>query len=307
MGDGDIGVIEVVDLEKVHYSPISCRGRNKKDAILVEEYSDSMASLLQTKSFIDLTQVIYVDDDDEEVQEINPTTSAFRKKPFRYPSVSETGQSSSFHDSKFICEICFEPKSSFDSFKIKGCKHFYCSECMAKYVASKLQENVTSIRCPVPDCLGVLEPEFSRTILPQEVFDRWGDALCESLILGAQKFYCPFKDCSALLIDDGGVAVKDSECPHCRRMFCAQCKVPWHTGINCKDFQKLGKGEREKEDILLMNLAKDKKWQRCPKCKFYVERSDGCLFMKCRCGFAFCYNCAAPMQGNNHNCTKCKR
>lgn len=35
---------------------------------------------------------------------------------------------------------------------------------------------------------------------------------------------------------------------------------------------------------MLMNLAKSKKWMRCPKCKFYVERSEGCLFMRCRFG-----------------------
>ncbi|GJS10840.1 zinc finger, C6HC-type containing protein [Tanacetum coccineum] len=39
----------------------------------------------------------------------------------------------------------------------------------------------------------------------------------------------PFKDCSALLVDDGGEAVTSSECPHCNRLFCAQCKEKSHT------------------------------------------------------------------------------
>ncbi|KAF9624153.1 hypothetical protein IFM89_008091 [Coptis chinensis] len=108
--------------------------------------------------------------------------------------------------------------------------------------------------------LSELEFELCRSILPKEVYDRWGNALCESLILGAHKFYCPFEDCSALLIKDGGMDVKESECPHCRRMFCAQCKVPWHSGVGCEEFQKLKEsGEREKEDksyltILFMDI-----------------------------------------------------
>lgn len=65
-------------------------------------------------------------------------------------------------------------------------------------------------------------------------------------------------------------------------MFCAQCKVTWHDGIGCEEFQKLHKDEREKDDIMLMNLAMSKSWKRCPNCRFYVERSAGCLYMKCR-------------------------
>ncbi|KAL5698537.1 RBR-type E3 ubiquitin transferase [Ranunculus cassubicifolius] len=287
------GVIEIVDLENDLYTPISCRGLHKHDAISVENYSSSIKS-------INRKRIINLDDYDDGDDEVIVIASR------RY----EQGQSSnskSYKPYTFECVICAETKRRFEFFNIKGCKHCYCKECMSRYVASKIQENVIVIKCPESNCSGVLELEFCREILPREVFDRWGNALCESLILGAEKFYCPFKDCSALLIDDGGVTVKESECPHCRRMFCAQCKVPWHMGIVCEEFQKLGKGEREREDIMLMKLAKDKSWQRCPKCKIYVERIEGCLFMKCRCGHTFCYNCAAPMKPSNHNCTKCRR
>lgn len=206
----------------------------------------------------------------------------------------------------FICDICVEDKSLHDSFSIKGCCHFYCSDCVRKYVDSKIQENVTRITCPVSGCDGVLELEDCRAVLPLEVSNRWGDALCESLISGSAKLYCPFKDCSAgLIMDDVDVSgIVESECPSCRRLFCAQCKVPWHSGVECGEFQNLHKDEREKEDIMLMQLAKNNKWRRCPRCKIYVERSSGCLFMRCRCDHTFCYNCGAPMV--DHYCPQCK-
>jgi len=57
--------------------------------------------------------------------------------------------------------------------------------------------------------------------------------LVEKEIPSSQKFYCPFKDCSALLLKDvpevrsstepAVVVIKESECPECRRLFCAQC------------------------------------------------------------------------------------
>ncbi|XP_062080609.1 E3 ubiquitin-protein ligase RSL1-like [Humulus lupulus] len=196
---------------------------------------------------------------------------------------SENGQSSnSNNDSSFVCEICAEPKSGSESFSIKGCSHSYCSRCMVRYVASKLQDNITRIDCPVSGCNGSLEPEYCHSILLPEVFDRWGTTLSEALILGTEKFYCAYKNCSVMLIDDGKEVIMNSECPSCYRMFCAQCKVPWHEGIECVEFQKLNKDEREKEDIMLKNLAQNKQWKRCPTCKYYVERSSSCLFIQCR-------------------------
>ncbi|GJW85476.1 reverse transcriptase domain-containing protein [Tanacetum coccineum] len=116
----------------------------------------------------------------------------------------------------------------------------------------------------------------------QRILDRWvrfvwiSDQGSENLLPG-------FKDCSALLVDDGGEAVTSSECPHCNRLFCAQCKVSWHLGMDCKEYQSLiKKGEITRSDNMLMDLAKNKKWKRCPKCNFYVERTTGCEHIACR-------------------------
>ncbi|KAF2285116.1 hypothetical protein GH714_037952 [Hevea brasiliensis] len=163
-----------------------------------------------------------------------------------------------------------------------GCTHFYCTKCTVRYITSKLDENITSISCPVSACEGILEPDYCRDILPKDVFDRWGIALCESVIDCSQKFYCPYEDCSVLLINDTRVEVENSVCPFCKREFCVKCKVPWHPEINCEKFQKL---KKKGDDSLLVDLAKRKKWRRCPKCKYYVEKSLGCFYMKCRCVF----------------------
>lgn len=274
------------------------------------------------------------DNDDIRIVTVKPSPSPIlsgpdkRRKLFIDPSMFEVGESSGLkckssvqvevveiapdpdpdHPVRrmFTCEICADSKPVHESFKIKGCSHSYCFDCIKNYVASKLQDGVSQINCPVPTCPGLLEPEYCREILPFEVFDRWGKLLCESVILASQKFYCPFKDCSALLIDDGGEAVTQSECPSCFRMFCAQCKVGWHDGIDCAEYQKLRKDEREKEDIMLRNLARQKQWQRCPKCNFYVEKASGCLYIICRCGTAFCYNCGSLYTDHTyHYCAKC--
>ncbi|KAM1900573.1 hypothetical protein ACFX14_029509 [Malus domestica] len=192
--------------------------------------------------------------------------------------VIEVGESSNSKnvdgDQKdFVCEICVESKAASESFGIKSCSHSYCTDCMVKYVCSKLQENVTSI-----------EPEHCRSILPAKVFESWGTALCEAVIPASQKFYCLFKNCSLMLIidHDENEVVRQSECPNCKRCFCVQCLAPWHVGIKCAEFQKLNKDEREAEDIMLRNLVQKKNWRRCPNRRFYVERMEGCNLMVCR-------------------------
>ncbi|XP_051114205.1 E3 ubiquitin-protein ligase RSL1-like [Andrographis paniculata] len=203
----------------------------------------------------------------------------------------------------FTCEICAEEKLVSDFFRIQGCNHSYCTNCIAKFVATKVDQNTTSITCPSSACDVVLEPQNCRSIIAQKVFDRWSEALCEAMIPSPEKFYCPFKDCSSLLINDSGEFVVESECPVCNRLFCAQCKVPWHSEKTCEAFRRSGSGESSREDVMVKNLAKDLKWMRCSVCGFFIEKLYGCDHMKCRCGHAFCYNCGATLIAGH--CNRC--
>ncbi|KAF7842211.1 E3 ubiquitin-protein ligase RNF144A-like [Senna tora] len=86
------------------------------------------------------------------------------------------------------------------------------------------------------------------------------------------------------MIDDEGGDIKESESPNCKRWFCAQCKVPWHSGIKCEEFQKLNKNEREKEDIMLMQLAQNKGCRGVLSANSTLRNQlvVSCMYMKCR-------------------------
>nr|KYP31240.1 putative E3 ubiquitin-protein ligase ARI10 [Cajanus cajan] len=210
--------------------------------------------------------------------------------------LKETGESSLVY-----CGICMDAKTREEMFRNQNCSHSFCDDCIGKYVAAKIQENISTVQCPDPKCKGVVEPQYCRSIIPKEVIDRWENALCENFFLGSEKFYCPFKDCSAMLISDAEEIVTVSECPHCNRLFCARCKVSWHSGIECGEFQNLKQYESGREDLMVMELAKNKSWRRCSKCKFYVEKADGCSHITCRCGNHFCYACGSSWN-SNHAC-----
>ncbi|KAK4839119.1 hypothetical protein QYF36_019271 [Acer negundo] len=192
--------------------------------------------------------------------------------------------SSTTHQISF-CGICRDSKSIQEMFKTTTkCTHSYCNACIASYIASKIQDSVLKIKCPDMNCEAVLEPHLCHGIIPKQAFARWKNALSKALIFGSKIFCCPYKDCAAVMVDDNGEIVKESECPNCHRLFCCQCNVSWHVGLDCKEFQRLGGGERQREDLMMMELAKKKQWRRCPNCKFYVEKRDGCLHISCRYG-----------------------
>ncbi|KAK2976616.1 hypothetical protein RJ640_021418 [Escallonia rubra] len=210
----------------------------------------------------------------------------------------EVGESS-----QIFCEICVERKESHEMFRVERCCHSFCSDCISKHITVKIQDSIEVVTCPGLDCKGVLEIDACKTMIPKDVIAQWDEALCRSLISASQKFYCPFKDCSAMLVDDDDVEViREAECPECHRLFCAQCHVPWHSGIECEEFQRLNVDERGREDLMVRELAREQNWMRCPHCKFYVEKTEGCLHMTCRCGLQFCYACGAKWSETHGGC-----
>jgi E3 ubiquitin-protein ligase RNF144 len=188
------------------------------------------------------------------------------------------------------CSICMEPMAPAAAHRgAAACAHAFCGACLSGHVRAKLESGGAAgsgaVRCPDASCAAALDPELCRGALPSELFERWCRALCESLFLGARRTYCPFRDCSEMMVadDDGGEeSVTQSECQGCRRLFCARCCVPWHAGVSCEEFARLGEGERAREDLLLVEAAREANWKRCPRCGFYVDKSSGCLHITCR-------------------------
>ncbi|KAJ1276817.1 hypothetical protein BS78_05G244600 [Paspalum vaginatum] len=203
-----------------------------------------------------------------------------------------------------VCKICLEHVLPADAHRAsRSCAHAFCTACLDRHIIVKNQDGVSDVMCPGEDCGSVLDPELCQGIISRETFEGWSVALCKSMVLrDSNVCYCPFKDCSEMMVDDhGGEVVTESECPVCRRLFCARCRVPWHAGITCAEYEQLAPGDRGKEDLVALEMAKGKKWRSCHRCKFWVERHEGCVHITCRCGFQFCYGCGEPW-GQGHSC-----
>ncbi|XP_074344633.1 E3 ubiquitin-protein ligase RSL1-like [Apium graveolens] len=183
--------------------------------------------------------------------------------------------------SKGTCFICTElvtlPNKMFKN--QNKCAHPICVECIIKYIKSKLDQGLHRIKCPVLDCAHLLDPVSCRPDIPSVVFDRWIDLLCEFAVLRIDRCYCPYKECSALILNEcGGSTVSKSECPGCKNLFCFSCRVAWHAGHSCEEVRRLSDWNDNADGV----LAENEKWQRCPACHHCVERVSGCNYVTCR-------------------------
>ncbi|KAH9652917.1 RING-type domain-containing protein [Citrus sinensis] len=131
--------------------PTPPHGTTKNTAISIEQCNEQRG-LQSAQNLINLEDY-YDDDDDLHVLNFLPNDTHFgkRKRPFSVHPMTDNGQSSNSKNN--------DPSSFL--FSIEFCSYSYCTDCIVKYVDSKLRESITSIRCPVTECKGgVLEPEF---------------------------------------------------------------------------------------------------------------------------------------------------
>ncbi|THF95787.1 hypothetical protein TEA_020805 [Camellia sinensis var. sinensis] len=195
-------------------------------------------------------------------------------------SNGEPSSSSSSSQSCF-CRICLENKQTIQMYRNQICSHSFCHDCTSKHIAAKIQENIKTVLCPGEDCTAALDFDACRQIIPKEVIVQWDEFLCKSMITKSQIIYCPFRDCSAMLVNDSGEIIEETNCPACKRSICARCHVPWHVEFTCKEFMRLGGKKRGKENMLVEELAKKKSWRKCPECEIYVEKTEGCSHITC--------------------------
>ncbi|PIA50521.1 hypothetical protein AQUCO_01300929v1 [Aquilegia coerulea] len=195
--------------------------------------------------------------------------------------IEEQGEEGGIEVSSFTCEICLNLVSFKKKFKneIKCPTHSYCIE---KHVQAKLEEhNLAEIKCPALDCNELLDIFVCREMLSPQMIVRWCDVLCGSTVSRYPHVYCPFENCSALILNECEDNLTKSACPMCKILICFAYR----------------------NDILFGTLMEHNKWQRCPVCRQCVERGIGCKIITCRCGNEFCYLCGRKV--TTHLCS-CK-
>lgn len=213
------------------------------------------------------------------------------------------------------CKLCLAEFTPDSMTTLTHCHCVFCTSCLKRYVELLIKDGLqTDISCPDSSCpkQGHLQESELTLLVHTDVLQRYQRLRFErEVLLDPWRTWCPSSTCQAVCKlreedeeeeeeEKGGspaYAAAPSpqcvKCSACSTEFCSSCRGPWHpeqpcppepsqiTSLLSGDISPLCKSEDEDAPI-----------KRCPRCKVYIERDEGCAQMMCKsCKHAFCWYC----------------
>ncbi|KAL8836355.1 MAG: hypothetical protein Q9176_006365 [Flavoplaca citrina] len=185
----------------------------------------------------------------------------------------------------FTCVICWCDIT--EAYKTP-CGHVYDRECFVDQCLSAGDENIP-IRClgSSGSCQAVISFIELESALTRDQLDKLLERSFTRYIRthpGSYQ-YCPTADCDQVyeVSDDAKVYT----CSTCLTSICTKCGAINHEGFTCDQYKSAKLGDEAFEEWKKKNGAKD-----CPKCKFTIQKSEGCNHIECKvCGAHICWVC----------------
>ena len=216
-------------------------------------------------------------------------------------------------DEKPNITTCFLCVEEFDQNEITNpeleCKNHIHGKCFVNYIEEELNNRRFPIRCPI--CPKNQRHEINTKIILDCLLIHDKDNLAlklETISLNhlaennsEEVSYCPTAGCNYLCYFDKNEF--HLNCPLCKKSYCLKCKVEWHMGMTCEEYQREKKNDENDEKF--NEYVRGNNFKQCPRCKRWVEKIDGCNHISCPCGARFCYNCGQLKNNFDHGCPNC--
>ena len=182
------------------------------------------------------------------------------------------------------CLICFDkltPEESNNNFI--GCPHGFCNECFLNYFKEKINSKIDEIKCPEKDCKTMIPNYFIEEKLINDIplLSKYKKLKkIRQLELDPNVEFCPYPNCESYAIKKDTNFVS---CIHNGHKFCFNCRNYWHDKGRCNiDIYSYYKKWKTSSKI-----------KRCPRCKYLIEKNEGCNHMTClNCKYEWCWICS---------------
>ncbi|KAJ6036593.1 hypothetical protein N7540_000872 [Penicillium herquei] len=159
---------------------------------------------------------------------------------------------------------------------IAVCGHGYCYECTRNLLLVAIRdETLYPPRC----CRNVMRPMVVLSVLSYDELVAFSEKAVEYMTVN--RLYCAEKTCSAF-IPPSRIKDENGTCLKCNQQTHQPCHSFAHPGYDCP--MEVGLNE-------VLDMAEERRWQRCAGCRRMVELAQGCNHITCVCGYDFCYVC----------------
>ncbi|KAI1307743.1 hypothetical protein F5Y03DRAFT_383657 [Xylaria venustula] len=159
--------------------------------------------------------------------------------------------------------------------------HNYCVPCFHRLIASACQNEQ---HWPPKCCLNTIPETTIHTNVDKTQWAEYRERAIEWNQPVSDRMYCSQPECGQFIRPEYIILAQGV----------ARCTDGHYTCLHCRNAQHEGDNCPQDEDLARTNeLAEAAGWRRCITCQAFVEHSDGCQHMTCRCGAEFCYVCGA--------------
>ncbi|KAF8621904.1 hypothetical protein AX15_007400 [Amanita polypyramis BW_CC] len=203
------------------------------------------------------------------------------------------------------CPICLDDFSDANGpVQRLTCGHVYCSTCLHQFLVTAPERNKYPLTCignedrcqtmiPIPIIQSALSPQEFNSLVEKALSAHVGKNV-------EQYKYCPTATCTQLYrasTDTGRPGtVLTATCPSCALDLCTACHKPAHPGLTCAERQAQDPSEN---DILNAQWASTNGAKKCPTCSVWIQKTDGCNHVRCRCGAHMCWICGRAFNDGN--------
>ena len=184
------------------------------------------------------------------------------------------------------CGMCEQEITASDKgLKLCTCNHNnFCESCLHHYVIYKVK-NFEEVLCPQEDCKSPVDTKGALFKgLPIDI---------QRNFKKAQNFFETAKDPNSKLCPrpscEGVIRLTSKQvmvCDECASKYCSQCLLAAHPG-DC---------DQKEVEFFEKNLH----YRQCKRCRFIIEKNQGCNHITCRCGYQFCYVCGADWKAAHY-------
>ena len=194
-----------------------------------------------------------------------------------------------------LCNICLDPLYSKSKPLIY---HDFCftwlhRDCFGEYIHASIKSGNVPVKCPDEGCnQEVPEKKIALFLSETENLIYLKKLKFHRAMLNAETHvFCTTPDCEHIFEIDPQISKEKPklDCPLCKKSTCANCRVMFHKAFTCDEYLSFSR-----DDHAAIDMFGVKKWAKCLKCKFWIEKNEGCHHITCKCTHQFCYLCLAP-------------
>ncbi|KAK6488473.1 putative E3 ubiquitin-protein ligase RNF144A-A isoform X1 [Huso huso] len=205
-------------------------------------------------------------------------------------------------DPLMSCKLCLGEFPLEQMTTITQCQCIFCTLCLKQYVELLIKEGLeAAISCPDAACPqhGHLQENEIECMVAADIMQRYKKLQFErEVLLDPCRTWCPSSSCQAVcqLKEMEPPALQLVQCTACNLEFCSACKANWHPEQVCQENVPMTSFLPGETSSFYKSDEDDAPIKRCPKCKVYIERDEGCAQMMCKnCKHAFCWYCLGSL------------